>query len=86
MAGLLKLTDNVPSKLAPENILTPEELADRLKVPRTWVFEKTRSRCQNPIPHFRIGRYIRFDWTRVVEWLATTEGERAGRPDFSSTR
>ena len=85
MAGL-KIGRNASDRLAAENILTPEELADRLKVPRSWIFEKTRSRCQNPIPHFRIGRYIRFDWTRVVEWLATTEDERAGRPDFSSAR
>lgn len=56
------------------NILTAPEVAERLKVPTSWVFEKTRSRCQNPIPHFRIGKYIRFDWARVVEWLATTEG------------
>jgi excisionase family DNA binding protein len=66
--------------LKPEDILTPEELAARLKVPKSWVYEKTRSRGrnQNPLPCLRLGRYIRFDWTKVVEWL-TQEGDDAKR-------
>ena len=58
----------------PDDILTPEELAKRLKLPVTWVREKTRSRCPDPMPCFRIGRYVRFDWKRVAEWLRSTEG------------
>jgi excisionase family DNA binding protein len=52
-----------------EDILTPEELATRLKVPDSWVYEKTRGRCRNPIPCLRLGRYVRFDWTAVATWL-----------------
>jgi excisionase family DNA binding protein len=59
--------------LDPNNILTPGELAARLKVPKTWIYEKSRARCQNPLPCMRIGRYIRFDWSAVAEWLATTQ-------------
>jgi hypothetical protein len=55
--------------LDPQNILTPQELAERLKVPLSWVFEKTRARCRNPIPCLRIGLYIRFDWIAVAAWL-----------------
>jgi excisionase family DNA binding protein len=65
--------------LNPNDILTPDELAARLKVPKTWVYEKSRARCQNPLPCFRIGRYIRFDWTAVVGWLATTRRQNATR-------
>jgi hypothetical protein len=32
--------------LKTEDILTPEEVAARLKVPDSWVYEKTRSRCR----------------------------------------
>jgi excisionase family DNA binding protein len=53
-----------------EDILTPEELAARLKVPDSWVYEKTRGRCRNPIPCLRLGRYVRFDWTAVAKWLS----------------
>jgi hypothetical protein len=43
-------------------VLTAEELASRWRVPVTWVREQTRSRCQDPIPHIRLGRYVRFSW------------------------
>ena len=44
-------------------LLTPEELAEKLKVPRTWVYEQSR---QGKIPTHRIGRYIRFDLKEVL--------------------
>jgi excisionase family DNA binding protein len=50
-------------------ILTPEELADRLKVSVSWIYEKRRPRCANPIPALPMGRLMRFDWETVVEWL-----------------
>ena len=45
-------------------LLTPEELADKLKIPVSWVYEQSR---QNKIPTHRIGRYIRFDLRQVLE-------------------
>ena len=51
------------------DILTPEELAGRLKAPVKWIAEKTRSRCKNPIPSIPMGRYVRFDWDAVVKWM-----------------
>ena len=59
----------------PLQILTLAELAERLKVSERWVYEKSRRRFQNPLPTIRIGRYLRFDWIRVSEWLR--EQERA---------
>ncbi len=44
-------------------LLTPEELADRLQVPRSWVYEQSR---QGNIPTHRLGRYIRFDLHEVL--------------------
>ena len=45
-------------------LLTPEQLADRLKVPVSWVYEQSR---QGGIPTHRVGRYIRFDLAEVLE-------------------
>ncbi|MBI4527180.1 MAG: helix-turn-helix domain-containing protein [Deltaproteobacteria bacterium] len=45
-------------------LLTPEQLAERLKVPVSWVYEQSR---QGHIPTHRIGRYIRFDLREVME-------------------
>jgi hypothetical protein len=89
------LTDRVSlhfSHISPglksEDILTPEELAARLKVPESWVYEKTRARCRNPIPCLRLGRYVRFDWLAVIKWLSTEadQQERAARPSLQKKR
>jgi hypothetical protein len=60
------------------DLLTPAELAERLKVPKSWVFEQTRQRAKvrnaNPLPCIRLGKYLRFSWPKVCEWMG--EGER----------
>jgi predicted DNA-binding transcriptional regulator AlpA len=64
----------------PADIITPAQLAERLQVPETWVYAKTRKRCQNPIPFIAVGRFIRFDWPTIVEWLRKqTENEKPGK-------
>ena len=45
-------------------LLSPEELAERIKVPLSWVYEQSR---QGKIPTHRMGRYIRFDLREVIE-------------------
>jgi excisionase family DNA binding protein len=47
-----------------DRLLTPEDLADKLKVPVSWVYEQSR---QGKIPTHRIGRYIRFRLDEVVQ-------------------
>jgi excisionase family DNA binding protein len=47
-----------------KELLEPEALAERLKVPVSWVYEQSR---QNQIPTHRIGRYVRFDLHEVLE-------------------
>jgi predicted DNA-binding transcriptional regulator AlpA len=61
----------------PSQILTLVELAQRLKVSERWVYEKSRRRCQNPLPCIRIGRYLRFDWLEVSAWLRQQTGRAA---------
>lgn len=46
-----------------EALLTPEELAEKLKLPLSWVYEQSR---QGNIPTHRLGRYIRFDLQEVI--------------------
>lgn len=56
-----------------EEILTPTQVAERLQVKSSWVYEQTRERAEvrnsDPLPHIKMGRYLRFDWKDVVEWL-----------------
>ena len=37
-------------------------LAKRLNLPESWVREQVRSRAEDPIPHLRFGKYVRFRW------------------------
>lgn len=53
-----------------EELLTPEELAERLHVPRSWVYEQSR---QGNIPTHRLGRYIRFNLSEVIESQKKTD-------------
>lgn len=52
-----------------EELLTPEELADKLKVKRSWVYEQMRRR--DGFPHIRVGRYLRFSYPEVMAFLAS---------------
>ena len=38
------------------------ELAARWAVPETWIRERVRTRCEDPLPHVRFGKYVRFRW------------------------
>ncbi len=53
-------------------ILDSRELARRWRVPKTWVEEQTRRRCSDPIPHIRLGKYVRFEWgsPELERWWA----------------
>jgi excisionase family DNA binding protein len=47
-------------------LFTVEEAADALKLPKSWLYERTR---KNAIPFRRIGKYVRFtqeDLTAII--------------------
>jgi hypothetical protein len=58
--------------IEPSDLLTPEQLAERLHVKLSWVWEQTRSRNRrkNPLPVVRLSpKVIRFRWTAVSQWI-----------------
>jgi len=61
------------------SLLTVEEVAALLKVPPSWVYDRTRLRTKERIPGFRLGKYWRFREADVLAWL---DRQRAGgRPN-----
>jgi hypothetical protein len=56
----------------PMEILTPQQLAERLQVKPSWIYEQTRNRSgvrnPDPLPHIKMGLYLRFDWGGVRLW------------------
>ena len=40
---------------------TVEEIAEYLRVPKSWVYDRTSVDGPETIPHFKVGKYLRFD-------------------------
>jgi excisionase family DNA binding protein len=53
---------------APAPLLTAEQAAKLLAVPRSWVLAEARA---DRIPHVRLGRYVRFDADEIAAWWQT---------------
>jgi excisionase family DNA binding protein len=56
-----------------EPLLTADEVAQLLAVPRSSVYEYAR-RQHAPLPGLRIGRHLRFHRSDVELWLAEQRG------------
>lgn len=51
-----------------ENLITVEEMAGKLNVPASWIYQRTRL-GQKAIPHVRVGKYVRFNPDEVVAFF-----------------
>ena len=49
-----------------QNLIGINEMAEKLSVPTSWIYQRTRT---NEIPHYKIGKYVRFDEALVWEWI-----------------
>ena len=58
-----------------QNFLTIDELADRLKVQKSWLYSRTRETGPGAIPRIRVGKYIRFVEADVMDWLKRKQEE-----------
>ena len=50
-------------------LLTLDELAGILKVPRSWIYAHTRAKSRTRLPYLKIGKYLRFYESEVREFL-----------------
>ena len=64
-------------------LVTPHELAAILKVPVSWIYQRTRLGSR-AIPHVRVGKYVRFDREEVVAFLRAKETHGNGATDHVS--
>ncbi len=53
-----------------DSLLTAEQVADLLGVPRSWVYEQSR---RGTIPTVTLGRYRRYRREAIEEWLRAIE-------------
>ncbi len=55
-----------------EELLTPEELAAKLKLPPATIYELTRKRTagsRKPLPKLKVGKFLRFRLSEVYAWM-----------------
>jgi hypothetical protein len=92
-AGLLKpktlykesLRTPVPvtaSSPAGNDLMTDEEVCDWLKVNKQWLSDH-RTRVEPIIPHFRLGREIRYSRKDISAWLNSV---REARPKWERNK
>jgi len=60
----------VAIKEALGKLLTVEEIADDLRVPKSWVYSRTRETGPDAMPRLKIGKYLRFERDKVRAWAA----------------
>ena len=51
-------------------LLIIDELAKKLKVPKSWIYGQTRQTGPGSIPRVNVGKYIRFVEADVMNWLS----------------
>jgi predicted DNA-binding transcriptional regulator AlpA len=59
-----------PTQDTLEPFITVKQLAERLQVKTSTVWEWSRRRNTNPIPHYPVSRkVVYFRWSEVVRWI-----------------
>jgi excisionase family DNA binding protein len=62
--------DRMQQTMNLDGLLTLEELAQKLKVERSWVYARTRETGSGSLPRIKCGKYLRFSEEAVRDWLA----------------
>ena len=58
-----------------QNLLTVDELAESLSVPKSWVYGKSREKGPDAMPKIKVGKYCRFVLNDVLDWLKNQNKE-----------
>ena len=63
-------------------LLNIDEAAALLSVPKSWLYERTRT---NSVPHMKLGKYLRFDRQEFLAWARQFRRDGRGRPGRLAT-
>ena len=55
--------------LQSQEFLTVDELASILRVPKSWIYSKSRETGPGAMPKIKVGKYCRFVLNDVLDWL-----------------
>ena len=49
-----------------QNLIGIKEMARKLDLPVSWLYSRTRT---GEIPFYKIGKYVKFNESEVMEWI-----------------
>lgn len=52
-----------------KELITINEMAEFLRVPKSWIYARTRETVPDSIPRVKVGKYVRFVKNEVMAWL-----------------
>ena len=52
-----------------DDLLTAAEVAQFLRVPLSWVYERCRVGAIDPLPHLKLGKYLRFRKADLLAYM-----------------
>jgi excisionase family DNA binding protein len=55
-----------------QNLKGIKAMAKKLDVPKSWLYSRTRT---GEIPHLKVGKYVKFDVSEVMEWLKAQQAD-----------
>lgn len=53
-----------------DELLTVSEIADDLRVKKSWIYSRTRETGPRAMPRLKLGKYLRFEKDKVRRWAA----------------
>jgi excisionase family DNA binding protein len=62
-----------------KDLLSVDEMAALLRVPKSWIYGQTRLKNEDPIPYLMVGKYLRFRPHKVFAWLERRTLSRRGQ-------
>ncbi|HOG91796.1 MAG TPA: helix-turn-helix domain-containing protein [Smithella sp.] len=66
---------NVKAVVGENELQTIEEMAAKLKVKPSWLYFRTMQTGEGAIPRIKVGKYLRFNPSAVMEWIEKQYGE-----------
>jgi hypothetical protein len=73
VSGIYKRPAELAAPAMQFETIDADQLAERWRVPKSWIRNWTREGYANdPIPHVKLGRYVRFEWgsPTLAAWWA----------------
>jgi len=76
--GFTVFDDELDSQQQLDELLTVDEVASLLKVPKSWIYAHTRKRIGERLPYVKLGKYLRFFEGEVREFLKDKSRNHGG--------